>query len=251
MVAGFATVRPDVLDRVMDRASRALVATRYFEAERLCRRALEQTHRRGDYGRMARILMPLQEARRQKRQIACDAGRCELLSRPARGRPRPGCYLVQPPLVGMAARRFRDEADRRRVPVFILCREPLTEAGLWPLVSVGSGTARRRPPVVRARVRPPMPLARDESSPTRDSGDITPSAEWFEAAGEALGDAAIASVDPGLHAAWRVDDLMALLDAFPDHEKLHQRLEDACRGAVAEDPPPRFRPRQFGDPNCF
>ncbi len=251
MVAGFATVRPDVLDRVMDRASRALVATRYFEAERLCLRALEQAHRRRDYGRMARILMPLQEARRQKRQIACDAGRCELLPRRVRGTLGPGCYLVQPPAVAVAARRFREEADRRRIPVFALCREPLTEAGLWPIVSVGSGTARRWPLVVRTRVRPPTPLERDQSSATRDPGDITPSAEWFEAAGEALGDAAIASVDPGLHPAWRVDDLMALLDAFPDHEKLHQGLEGACREALVADPAARFRARAFGDPNCF
>ncbi len=251
MVAGYATVTPNALDRLMDRASRALVGTRYFEVERLCRRALEQAHRARDYGRMARILMPLQEARRQKRQIACDAGRRERVPRPIRGTLRPGCYLVQPPLVGADARRLRERADAARVPVFVLCREPLTKAGLWPVVGVGSPASRRFPVVVRTRVRPPTALERVEASPTKDAGDIEPSVEWFESAAESLGDAAIASVDPQAHPAWRVDDLLALLDAFPDHEKLHQRLEEACRDAVAADPPARFRPRDFGDPGCF
>jgi hypothetical protein len=251
VVAGFATVTPNVLDRLMDRASRALVAMRYFEAERLCLRALDEAHRRRDYGRMARIIMPLQEARRQKRQIACDAGRVELVSRRPRGTTRPGCYLVQPPLVAMDARRFREEADRRRVPVFVLCREPLTEAGLWPVVAVGSGRGRVFPLVVRMLVAPPAAPERDQATPTRDAGDILPPTEWFETAAESLGDAAIASVDPALQPAWRVDDLMALLDAFPDHEKLHQRLEEACREALAGGPGPRFRPRVFGDANCF
>src|SRR5689334_10244420 len=62
------------IDRMMERASTALEAMRYFEAERLASTALRRAHAAADFERMARILLPLQEARRQKRQLAVDSG---------------------------------------------------------------------------------------------------------------------------------------------------------------------------------
>ncbi len=243
MVAGYATVTSNVLDRLMDRATGALQGTRYFEAERLSRRALLLGHARHDYDRMARILLPLQEARRQKRQIACDAGSARVVSKHPRGAPAPGCWLVQPPLVATDARRLRERADARRAPVFVMAREPTTRAGLWPITAVAAPASRRArwPRVVRMVVMPPG-----------ETGDAsTVPQEWFEAAAEALGDAAIRSVCMDLHPAWRVDDLLILLDAIPEHEKLHQRLADACRDALTAEPPPKLRPREFGETNCF
>jgi hypothetical protein len=51
-------------------------------------------------------------------------------------------------------------------------------------------------------------------------------------AGEQLGDAAIESIDPTAEPARQVDALLERLDAFPDHEKLHQALEEACQVAA-------------------
>jgi len=64
----------EAIDRTMEAASRALVAMNYPEAERLCLAALEPARTLGDWDRLARIMLPLQEARRQRRQIAADAG---------------------------------------------------------------------------------------------------------------------------------------------------------------------------------
>ena len=58
----------------MEQASQALVAMDYAQCERLCLRALAEARRQRDFDRYARILLPLQEARRQRRQIAVDAG---------------------------------------------------------------------------------------------------------------------------------------------------------------------------------
>jgi hypothetical protein len=66
-----------------------------------------------------------------------------------------------------------------------------------------------------------------------------PSLAWFVEAGEALGDEAIGQVAVTLSAASRVDALMDRLESVPHHEKLHQRLEEACREALTE--PPRKR----------
>jgi hypothetical protein len=76
------------------------------------------------------------------------------------------------------------------------------------------------------------------STITRDTNTAVPGPEWFQSAGEALGDAAIARVKAELPASWRVDELMLYLEAIPDHEKLHQRLAEACRDAAREGPAP-------------
>lgn len=236
----------------MERASEALEATRYFECEKLTRTALQRAHAAGDYERMARIILPLQEARRQRRQLAVDAsfgpgGRGVTLFETRRAVPNdiaPGCYLFQPPLIGADARAFRDHAAEQQVPVFVLTREPLTRDGLWPIVSVGAIS-------VRAKLAPPFRVEFTLDRPSRDG--VTPAdaahitRAWFESTAEALGDSAIASLKTDDPAAWLVEDLLDRLEAFPDHEKLHQRLADACRGAMVEPPPAIPRRRGMND----
>ncbi|MGP1272430.1 MAG: hypothetical protein ACTS22_03780 [Phycisphaerales bacterium] len=232
------------IDTLMERASEALGATAYFETVTLCDRALRLAIAARDWERVARICLPLQEARRQIRQLATDAGVVRLVDTPTqlRMQPSPGCYLVQPPLVGADARGLRAAAAKRCVPVFVLTREPLTRAGLWPVVGVSSIT-------VRERVPPPPGVEPDSSSPTLDRSAEPVPLSWFEAAAESLGDAAIASVDPVAPAAHRVEDLLERIEALPEHEKLHQRLADAARQAMHE-PVPRF-PRRRGVDHPF
>jgi hypothetical protein len=239
------------IDKLMDRASRALEATKYFETERLAAEALRRAHAASDFERMARIILPLQEARRQKRQLAIDAGRRFLVnSIDSRGGGiDPGCYLFQPPLIAADVRSFREMADAKGIPILAITREPLARDGKWPVVAVGAVS-------VRTKVEPPWHLERVESSITKDNVDgVTvgpPPVEWFEAAAEAMGDAVIAKLKPEDPAAWRVDDLMEFLDAHPDHEKLHQRLADNCRQAMTETLPEgrRHRPT-VDDPYSF
>jgi hypothetical protein len=235
------------IDRLMERASRALEKTQYFEAERFSKDALNKAHAASDFERMARIILPLQEARRQKRQLAVDSKWIMVFSDPRQLRDfapelPAGCYLMQPPLLGVDARNLRDEADSRGVPILVICREPLTKDLKWPVVSVGRVS-------IRTRVDPPVALTRVEKSVTKDAytGEPLPTAQWFEAAAEAIGDSAIAKIKPEEPAAWRVDDLMSWLEAHPDHEKLHQRLEDACRQAMAENLPEEMRHRPPSD----
>ena len=235
------------LDRLMDQASQALVQTDYFAAEKLCVRALRQAHKAGDFERLARICLPLQEARRQRRMLALDAGlRVTLSALPNPKDLLPGLYLVQPPLIGLDARHLRESLFAAGTPALVLAREPMTRAGLWPVVAVGSGGLTDTL-TVRVRVAPPPGVTPRETGITRDHAEEPPPAEWFIAAGEALGDAAIAQIPADLHPAWRVDDLVRALDAHPDHEKLHQRLADACRAAAVSAPPTGTRRRTVHD----
>ncbi len=208
------------IDKLMDLAGRALVETHYFEAETVCLEALELAHAAADYERMARILLPLQEARRQIRLQAVDSGNLFLVNEPIPEGQKiePGCYLITPPLVGADARDLHDRATREEVPVMVLAHEPPVRTlkldrrpGDWPVVMIG-------PITVRTYVAPP------------DDGEVT--MEWFEWAAEQLGDKAIAEVDAGMEPVARVNDLFERLHSVSDHEKLHQALEQACREAV-------------------
>jgi hypothetical protein len=245
------------IDDVMDRASAALLAADYFACEALCVQALHAAHRARAFERMARILMPLQESRRQRRHEAVDSGRVILVKDPrppaststggrssrsqAAGDPwPPGCYLVCPPLVGVQARDIREALLRTQVPAMVLCREPTTSAGLWPVVAVGPASdATPMPPVVRVRLAPPKVL----------SPEGAPDPGWMLAAQEALGDAALAKVNPAWPADHRVEDLLEWLDAIPDHEKLAQALEATCREAAMA--PPSRLPRRRGKDDPF
>jgi len=243
--------RPNAIDVQMERASNALVAGRYFEAEKTALAALRRAYTAGDFERMARIALPLQEARRQKRQLAVDSG-ARFIYATLSGRragATQGCYLFQPPLIAADAKLFRETADAKQIPVLVVTREPLTREGKWPVVGV-NGTIS-----VRTRVDPPWKLERVESVVCKDSVDEAsdpPPAAWFEATAEALGDAALARLKPDDPAAWRVDDLIGFLECHPDHEKLHQRLADECRIAMTQPIPEGRRHRPVvDDPYSF
>ncbi|MBK7404040.1 MAG: hypothetical protein IPJ41_05275 [Phycisphaerales bacterium] len=234
------------IDGLMERASVALGEGAYAEAERLAQRCLRSARAWLDFVRMARIVLPLQEARRQIREQAMDAGPVALVRTPG-DVPRPlrrGCYLLQPPMIGRDGRSLRETAARKAVPVCVLAREPLMRSGQWPVVAVG-------PLVVRVRVDPPWPVERVEQSMSKDRDDRLPPREWFASTSEALGDAAIARLVPGDHPHYRVDDLLDFLDAHPEHEKLHQELEAACRAAIGTAEPELPRRRGIDDPYSF
>jgi hypothetical protein len=203
------------VDTLMERASAALAKSRYFDCERLAVEALGLAHAALDYDRMARILLPLQEARRNRRLAAIDIGRVTVLDEmPAEGEPiAPGCYLVQPPLVGADGRELRERALAADTPILVVVHEPKTRMGFWPIVMIG-------PVTVRERIAPPK---------NEKKVDLA----WFVAATEALGDAAMSDVEPDLPASERVVALLDRLHTVVDHEKLHQALMDACHEAAA------------------
>jgi hypothetical protein len=256
------------IDALMEQASAALVKRDYFRCERLCLDALTIAQNAYDYTRLAAIVLPLQESRRQKHQLAADAGKvftlCDELPQP--GDLRPGCYLICPPRVGLDARQLRELCDRQEVPACILAREPSTSAGMWPVVAIGPVTVRTcvRPPAhangkktkSKSKAKEPVHAAKSNDPAgehlarwRHDATLWTPDVEWFESACEALGDAAIAQVDMGRAAAARVDDLIMRLHAVPDHEKLHQRLHEAAIEAarIGKPPPKASKKAEFDE----
>lgn len=128
----------DEIDQIMERASERLAAMRYLDCEALCRRALDLAREREDFDRYARILLPLQEARRQRRQIAVDAG-VTVLAGPERSSAeqildahRQGCLLlIAPPYSEADERAVRELAAERELYVEVLVLEPRRLRGMF------------------------------------------------------------------------------------------------------------------------
>jgi len=114
------------IDELMERASQALVARRYLECERLCTEALRIAREAGQFERLGRIMLPLQECRRQRRQIAADHGVAvftderltpeQILERKAAG----FVLLTDPPYAEDDARAVRELARQRELMVEVL-----------------------------------------------------------------------------------------------------------------------------------
>lgn len=204
------------IDHLMEQATEALTATDYASCEQMCREALDAAHAANDFERMARILMPLQESRRQRRQQASDHKKVHRMATYAELEAiltgaaafKPGCYLLEPPLVGADGTELGERALAENVPAVVLVREPVTRLGLWPLVAVG-------PVTVRIRTKPPK----------------KPDVAWLLAAREEMGDSALSSIDPQSGVEMRVTRLLDALATMWDHEKMHQALREACEEA--------------------
>lgn len=235
----------------MEKASVALVARRYFEAEVQASEALRIAFGTLDYERMARIVLPLQEARRLKRQMALDTGKVFSVNGelPIEGQVEAGCYLVSPPRVGLDGRLLRELADRSEVPIIVVVREPTTRDERWPLVALGPVTIRTKvsPPEGDDLQKPAKRTAKKSGKKVKngaipeviaavvapESGPL-PAPRWFVWACEQIGDAAIAGAEGSRSPDAKVEELYMRLQAHPDHEKLHQRLREACEAAARE-----------------
>lgn len=200
------------------RARKALQKGDFFEAEHLALAALEAARAACEFKLMADIMPTLRDARSARLEAAVEVSDSirHLEKRPEEGETvEPGCYLVQPPLVGADARALRLAALEQGVPVATVCREPLTEMKLRPIVAIGRIT-------VRARVLPA-------------SDDATPDMEWFLTAMNELGETAIESVDTGTLILKQIDALLDRLDSIPDHARLHDALEEICMIAASSE----------------
>jgi len=206
------------LDDIMEQAGRALTQGDYFQCEKLADKALHTAWNNENYDLIARIAMPLQEARRQRvlaalelagdditifdepyPDLATDLESDETTTAPP---PiQPGCTIFQPPCVGADARRFAMIALETETPIITFAIEPQTQTGLLPIVSVG-------PTIIRTYVQPPE---------TMDPA-------WCIEAINTLGRAAIESLDAKRPPNRLVNDLMDLLDSLPESEALHIQL---------------------------
>ncbi|MCE9589664.1 MAG: hypothetical protein K8S99_03980 [Planctomycetes bacterium] len=229
---------PATLDDIMENASAALVKMDYLGCESLCLEALARARRERGWAYYTRILLPLQEARRQRRMIAAEGvirlGTATLTGAPAdwlRETPS-GATVVTHPHTADTARALDELARAQRLHVEVLFADS-DAAATWRLRSF-------RGPAVTREVPAPPPEWRDrwiKPGKTTPGNARTP-ADWFIDATEALGDAALVCIDgKTLAPEQRLEALEACLEVVTDHEIIHQRLGDAARSLSLGTPP--------------
>jgi len=203
-----------MIDELTEEAATALAAKHHFKAEALAHKAMLLAHEDGDFARMALVIPTLRKARVCRLDAAMKIGTLKVVDVPFEDDVtiEPGCYLLQPPLVGAHARRLRFMAVSREINAVVLCREPVIRLGLVPFVALGIG----------ATVRTKMKLPADIEDPDLD---------WYATALEALGEAAI-ELDPAMNVEKRINALLPRVDAIPEHAGLHRFLEESCREAA-------------------
>ena len=217
------------LDQIMQRATMALTRMDYLSCEEDCLEALREARAAGDWAYYCRVLMPLQEARRQRRMIAAE-GTIRLgtgqLAGPATAwldSIESGCIVVTHPFKIADAQQLEQTARDARRHIEVLYADNPVSADPWTLRSFAG------PNVLHSIAPPPtdwidrwMPASQDPSTPPPWPAD------WFVGATEALGDAALRQVDTPLGDSERLAALEQRLAVITDHEFLHQRLWDAA-----------------------
>lgn len=211
-------VATNKIDELIQQADKELTKNKCFVAERLAVKALILARHDAIFSKMAASIEPLSKARTQRLEQALEKAKSVSIINeafPDDVRIKPGCYLVQPPLVAVDARRFRLIALENEIPIAVVCREPTTELKQCPIVALCGNV------VVRTKIDPP------------DDPD-KPDVQWIKDALLELGDWAVQSADVTMPIHRLVDEMMTRLDAIPEHEALHQALREACLKAEQE-----------------
>jgi len=216
-VTGKATSKQKKLDSLAESARKALDAGDFFAADNTAFEAVSLAYAMDEYGLMPPLLEVLKEARGRRFRQAIDIGklivlddiakRIEILETEDASKLTPGCYLLQPPLVGADGRNFRDHFFSLGVPAMFIVREPTTKLGLWPIVMIG-------PITVRTRIEPPE--------------NEVPTIEWLEEAAYELGDSALETINADAAPPVRVVELFDRLGTVVLHDQLIDLLAETC-----------------------
>lgn len=218
--------RPDksaqAVESLLTEGQRAQASKDLFAAQAAAAEALRVSHQARDYARMAEAVGQLKIARQDIRRAAVKARRVTIVQGeiPSGADLKPGCYVVQPPRVGIDGRTLREIAAAARVAALVVVREPTTRSGLWPVVALG-------PVTIRTRIKPPA----GTSKPAK--GEPRPTPAWVQGALDALGSASLEDV-PQAPAAGRVEALLERLGTVPESAELHDQLQQACLAAADE-----------------
>ncbi len=242
------TDNPEPIQRLLAQAHEAGASGDWVGASVAALDAIHDARRRRDFAGMARAIGAYRNASAQVIELAeHESDGAMIISRSADA-PDPlcaGCYLLQPPMIGADATRLREAAFAGGLPVRVLAREPMTRDGLWPVVAVGDV-------IVRAKVEPPEKLQRVEGVITKDAYPGPAPLDWFRAAIGSLGETALSRLDADEPPQHRVDDLLEILSALPEHTGVLDALESA--GAEAQQKPAPTLPRRrpvIDDPYSF
>ncbi len=215
------------IDTLMQTASQQLADLDYAASETTCLDALAAARAAEDWALYARIVLPLQECRRQRRVHAADQTVQVGLAKGA-DIPQTGCVVFTAPHEPADAHAWQTRSRAAGRPVEALYAQA-AHRKTWRIISIVD-------PTLACPV--PAPYQQFPQNQPLESENKIKAGHFFISAGEALGNAALERVtaEPGSLAC--IDQLETAIAAVGDHEILHQRLADAARALAATSTPP-------------
>ena len=206
------------IDAQMETASQQLADLDYAASEATCLDALAAARAAEDWNLYARIVLPLQECRRQRRVHAADAGIQVGLAKGA-DVPETGCVVFTAPHEPADAHAWETAGrDAGRLVQGLYAQAAHRKT--WRIICPADPTLACPVPAPYQQFPQNQPLEGEKK---------TKAVHFFIASGEALGNAALERVTADEGTVERVDQLEAAIAAVGDHEILHQRLADAAR----------------------
>ena len=223
------------IDTIMEQASQALAKTQYLEAEQLCFQALTLAKNSSNWQYYSRILLPLQETRRQRRMIAADGliqlGTSETSLNAWQADSTSGCLIVTSQTDESAAHALLQNARKNQRHLEILFAQINTHNNTWSLRMPNqphiSTTLPAPPPTWCERPFPASLIPETGHSPHANGP-----AGWFLYASEKLGDTAIEHAITTDPIDQRITQLEQALHTIGDHELLHQTLMNTIQQAI-------------------
>lgn len=210
------------IDALMETASQQLADLDYAASEATCLDALSAARKAADWNLYARIVLPLQECRRQRRVHAADEAIQVGLAKGA-DVPQSGCVVFTAPHEPADAHAW--EADGRKAGRLVEgLYAQAAHRKTWRIISPADPTLACPVPAPYQLFPQNQPLAGEHK---------TKAVHFFIGANEALGNAALERVTAEAGTVERVDQLEAAIAAVGDHEILHQRLADAARALAS------------------
>lgn len=232
------------LDATMEEAGAALAQMDYLTCEKLCLQALAAAREQKNWAAYGRILMPLQETRRQRRMIAAE-GTIRLGTTSLDGSPEQwleqcetGAILVTHPHDANVAAKLAALAQERRQYVEVLFADNLAKTDAsdarWTLRSFNG-------PETTCEIDAPprewidawlsaenISATATPAEPSALSTGINPGT-WLIDATEQLGDAALMNVADRTPDESLIQTLEESLQVVADHELLHQKLSSVVK----------------------
>jgi len=219
---------------IMELASRDLAEMRYLDCESKCLEALELAISTERWNTVARIVLPLQEARRQRRMIAAEAGLWVMpvdwqdsLDDAMDGREA-GCLWVHDQELAQA---WQTSVRERGWMAEVLWGQ-VSDESVWQVTTLGHALITAEVPGLANSCWGKW-MAQGSSLWSADvvagEASMPTPGDWYVGAIEALGDAVLSGVDSEMGSRDRVDALLSGLELVPDHELLHQGVAEACR----------------------
>ncbi|MDP7008069.1 MAG: hypothetical protein QGI78_00695 [Phycisphaerales bacterium] len=170
-----------------------------------------KTRKANDWKGLRSSVIDLQNANRERVSLAKNGRRVLVVETDSEfdGVKEDGRILIKPPLVGRNASDLQASLDASGYSTIILCREPTTQLGLCPLVTLGDTTT------VRTQVEEPVNQAK-------------PTAKWFDASINELGATIVEKTDTFATNDRKLDYLLGHFSAAPTYNGLYSSIIDVC-----------------------